>query len=212
MFIVFEGIDGSGKDTQLEKLFNWLSKNTSKKIIREREPTLETKEGRELIKLLKGDIDHSNSETILDLYLADRFQHIKKIKDLIKQNYWVLCSRYDLSSYAYQSINFSEDSKKLLDFFESLYLRHDYGDDGCMIPDLTLFFSLPNQTALDRINKRKVHHGFEKQEVLTKVEANYQKAITFIQAKDHREIKILDARQEVDEIFLEIKEVFKDKL
>ena len=83
-FIVFEGIDGCGKTTQIHEIYNWLNQskfisNTSS-IIKTREPggSLLGEQLRELI-LSNNDDNAPSKLTELLLYAADRTEHVTKI-------------------------------------------------------------------------------------------------------------------------------------
>lgn len=103
MFIVLEGLDGSGKTTQLKKLTGYIaSKYPDKKLIITREPGGSYNEVGEQIRnvLLNNDM---NDYTRALLYAASRYEHQLKIKEWLKKGYIVLCDRYIYSSLAYQS-------------------------------------------------------------------------------------------------------------
>lgn len=102
-FIVFEGLDGSGKTTLMKKLSSLLDQRSISHIIT-REPggTPMGQELREIILRRDGDSPCARAELLL--YLADRAQHVdKKIKPALANNQWVLSDRYTASSVAFQS-------------------------------------------------------------------------------------------------------------
>ena len=102
-FIVFEGLDGSGKTTLMRKLSHALDLRSVKHIIT-REPggTPLGDELREIILRKNGDTPCPRAELLL--YEAVRAQHVdKKIKPALANNEWVLCDRYTASSVAFQS-------------------------------------------------------------------------------------------------------------
>ena len=83
-FIVLEGIDGCGKTTQINELFNWLPKsgliNKKVNLIKTREPGGSIL-GREIRDMILNK-NKSNSPSILTellLYYADRAEHISKV-------------------------------------------------------------------------------------------------------------------------------------
>lgn len=219
MVLVFEGIDGSGKDTQMGLAVDWIKAQTSLaigEIFIESEPTCDSEVGRELHRLLEqrgeGSIDVLDQKLILDLYLQDRFIHSHKLRHLTKRGL-VFLSRYDLSSYAYQSLHLND--KELEGFFEEIYLKHRYLDvNGCLIPDLTLFFILKPEMAISRIRKRdetKVK-GYEKLKVLDKVEKRYERAVDYLRKKDGRKIAVLNASVSLEEVSHQVKEIIIQRL
>ena len=105
-FIVFEGIEGSGKSYQIKKLYNNLKKKGFK-IIKTREPggTIGAERIRKLILkdyFGKNKIKFDKYTDTL-LYLAARNEHIKKkIEPALKKKKIVLCDRFIDSTFAYQ--------------------------------------------------------------------------------------------------------------
>jgi dTMP kinase len=97
--IIFEGMDGCGKSTQLNMALRAL---TSKgyRVINTREPG-GTPISEEIRKLLKSNIPMDKS-TEAYLFAASRNEHNLQIKKWIEQGYIVLCDRHYLTSYAYQ--------------------------------------------------------------------------------------------------------------
>lgn len=112
--IVFEGVEGSGKSTQLSRLEHWLHHHPAfqklqayeivPEIIVTREPG-----GTELGKALRALLLDSElsmqlgARAELLLYAADRAQHIEEvIQPALRQGSWVLCDRFIDSTVAYQ--------------------------------------------------------------------------------------------------------------
>lgn len=112
--IVFEGVEGSGKSTQLPKLQHWLSAQPRFQqlqstgivpdVVVTREPG-GTALGRSLrALLLEGDADTAlGARAELLLYAADRAQHVEEvIRPALDAGSWVLCDRFIDSTVAYQ--------------------------------------------------------------------------------------------------------------
>ena len=102
-FIVFEGLDGSGKTTLMKKLSSLLDQSSIPHIIT-REPggTPLGDEIRELILRKTGDAPSPRTELLL--YEASRAQHVdKKIRPALDSGKWVLCDRFTASSMAFQA-------------------------------------------------------------------------------------------------------------
>jgi len=99
-FIVFEGIDGSGKTTQMLKTIDLLKDH--KTLFVTKEPsTLKT--GKLIKQLLKKDQDpKANAEKYVYLYTKDRAEHNKIILKQLNQRHTVICDRYYYSTIAYQ--------------------------------------------------------------------------------------------------------------
>lgn len=215
MFIVFEGIDGSGKDTQVRRYGEWLEEQGTR-VAYEVEPTQDSDAGREIYALLErsegsgATIDELDTEEVLRLYLDDRYSHTKKIRKLLAAGKVVISSRYDISSYAYQTIN--TDSVDLKTDFERIYKLHQYSEKT-LIPTHTFYFSLSVNTAWERIEARfkesGMRHGFEKIAVLQKVEERYLAAIDYIRSRDERTIVVIDATRSPEEITAEIRGIME---
>ncbi|MDH3776874.1 MAG: dTMP kinase, partial [Desulfobulbaceae bacterium] len=99
LFIVFEGIDGTGKSTQLHLLAEKL-RQLGYAVVATREPT-NGPYGQKIRKLFvdRGSV---SQEEELELFIADRDQHVKEIiKPALSDGCVVICDRYYLSTIAY---------------------------------------------------------------------------------------------------------------
>ena len=195
-FIVFEGIDGSGTTTQLNKLLK-LCDDRNIKAIGTQEPTASP------IGLLIRDFLNKRqdfaSETIVRLFATDRCQHIYG-KDGIIENTekgFLVCSdRYLFSSLAYQG--FGEEKAKVIKQNEDFPL-----------PAILFFLDIEPEKALQRIEKRgNTKELYENINFLTKVRNNYLEIIEFYRSH-HPEMKIfiLDATESEEDIAKRIEEV-----
>lgn len=140
-FIVLEGIDGSGKGTQLELLREALEAR-GHKVWLTREPS-ESPIGRMIRQGLTGG-ERFDEATMALLFAADRLVHIDEVRVHLDQGDIVLCDRYILSSLAYNSQSLS------LEWILSLNKEADKR----LHPDLTLLFDLSSQEAMHRIDLR----------------------------------------------------------
>lgn len=101
MFITFEGIDGSGKTTQLRRLGSYLEGH-GQSVILSREPG-----GTGLAEAIRHTLLHAEghieARAELLLFGAARAQHVQEIiRPALQRNQWVLCDRFGDSSVAYQ--------------------------------------------------------------------------------------------------------------
>ncbi len=103
LFLTLEGIDGCGKSTQARLLRDFLSKRYGEeKVVWTREPGGWPGSACLREMLLSKELDHPWTEVFL--FLADRFEHVKKvIEPAIFSGIHVLCERYDDSTLAYQA-------------------------------------------------------------------------------------------------------------
>ncbi len=150
MFISFEGLDFSGKSTQLRLLRQYLeNKNRKVKLIREPGGTIISEKIRDL--LLDKKNDNMCDETELLLFAASRAQLIKEvIVPNLENGYLVLSDRFHHSSLAYQGYGRGIS----VEFIENL-MEFVVKDAK---PDVTFFIDIP----VEEINKRKSLSLFER--------------------------------------------------
>jgi dTMP kinase len=146
MFITFEGIEGCGKTTQIQRLAQKLKKQGLPIIL-----TLEpggTEIGKKIRRILLDSRNtHLSSLTELLLYEADRAQHIAEIiKPAIGSGKWVLCDRFYDATVVYQGIARGQDR----DLIELLNKKVT----SDIQPDLTFLLDCPVEIGLDRALKR----------------------------------------------------------
>lgn len=107
MFLVFEGLDGSGKSTLMKNLKSWLEDQGGKNVYMTREPggTPLGEEVRQILLEIKKDAQFEISPRAeLLLYEASRAQHVEQvIKPKLKAHEVVLCDRFTASSVAFQA-------------------------------------------------------------------------------------------------------------
>lgn len=160
-FVVFEGIDGCGKSTALEALYDFLWNETTDSIRVGTEPT--SYESGELIrKALGGSLEGISSEILLGMFLADRAIHQKEISIANVRRSWYLCDRYIYSNMVYNAKD-DEDMKRI-EKLNSKFIQ----------PDVVFYIDTPVETCLDRIARRNGKKEiFENKEKLTEVKRRY---------------------------------------
>ena len=201
-FIVFEGIDGSGKSTQMKKL----SESLAAKGIKSRltlEPTYGMI-GTVLHDILSGKIK-ADPKVTAALFVADRLDHITNEGDgvlpSLEKGETVICDRYYFSSYAYQSTEVPSDWVVNANSLCADALR----------PDCTIFIDITPQTAMERIlANRDTVEIYETEEKLTKVRDAYFAA--FEKMKNCETVKIINGERPVDEIAAEIEGYVLEKI
>ena len=147
-FIVIEGIDGCGKTTQIEAIYNWLPSSgimgKKSKIIKTREPG-GTKFGEKIREILL-DNNKNNSPadlTELLLYAADRAEHISKIiSPELNKNNWVICDRFAGSTLAYQGYGRNLD-KTIIKQLELIVCQAEE-------PDITFLLDISPEESISR--------------------------------------------------------------
>ncbi len=146
LFLVFEGVDGSGTTTQVEYLCKFL-KNRGHEVIRTREPGgTPLSEGiRHLV--LDPNWKETSFLTELFLYAASRAQHVEElIAPALEQGCIVICDRFTASSVAYQSFGRGLD-RGLVEKVNEMAM-------GSCIPDMTIFLRISVEEALRRRVRR----------------------------------------------------------
>lgn len=149
--LVLEGIDGSGKSTQIElikKYFN--EKNIKNEHIHF--PIYNDNEASNIIaQYLRGelgDLKTVNPFFVANIFAMDRFLYLPKLYKKLLTNDIIILDRYVFSSMAYQGAKFDDNKlsstiKKWIYDFEFNFLKLPY-------PDLTIFFDVP----IEEISKR----------------------------------------------------------
>lgn len=194
MFIVFEWVDGAGKDTQLNKTFEYLwEKNKDLEIWKTKEPNKRTTAWREILKKLKTkDIPW---EEALTLFVQDREEQTQRREEIVKHS-CILCSRFDYSTYVYQWLQGMS--------FEEVYAAHNY--DRILIPDITFIFHLRKENIKKRLDTRGWESEFfEKIDFLEKANEKYLEVAKKLGAE--RKIFLVDANGTIDEVFEKVKKV-----
>ncbi|KKZ15152.1 MAG: thymidylate kinase [Candidatus Synechococcus spongiarum 142] len=145
-FLVVEGIDGSGKSSQVERLRHWLPRSrlmpAGARLLVTREPG-GTPLGKQLYPILLNRQLTVHSRAELLLFAADRAQHVEaQIRPALNAGHWVLSDRFSGSTVAYQGYG-RGCSLELIHTLEQVAT-------GGLTPDLTLWLDLPPQQARAR--------------------------------------------------------------
>lgn len=194
MFITFEGVEGSGKSTQIKSLKSYLE-NNGFQVLLTREPggSILGNKIRELI-LDPGQEDKPADLTELLLYIADRAHHVATvIEPALKNNTVVLCDRYTDSTIAYQGYARGFDLKKL-EYLNKIAT-------GGLKPSLTIVMDLDPEIGLTRVKKSRNQLVFDRLEA-EKLEFHQKVRKGFIQIarKEPGRVKLIDASQAQEEI------------
>lgn len=197
-FIVFEGGEGSGKSTILEKIYQWLIDENSK-VIKTREPggIRIAEQIREIILSSENEMLDGKTEALL--FAAARRQHlVEKVIPALAEGKVVLCDRFVDSSLAYQGYARGFG-------IEEIYNINLFAIDDCK-PDLTILFDIEPSIGLDRIKKnssREVNRlDKEKLEFHNKVREGYHEVL-----KINSKMVKVDASKSIEEVFEEVKEI-----
>jgi len=196
IFITFEGIDGSGKTTQIELLNSFL-KQSGFDVVLTREPG-GTDIGDKIRKIL---LDSKNTgmsyraETLL--FLASRAELVSKvIQPSLDQGKIVICDRFFDSTIAYQGIARQLGAEKILDM--SLWATEN------IIPDLTFLLSIDVWECENRIkNGKKKKDRIEKEEIdfKSKIQEGYMQ----LAGKNKERFVIVDGCLDIESVFAVVK-------
>ena len=142
MFITLEGIEGSGKTTQLDRLAVFLEDN-GMKCVTTRQPG-GTVIGENIRSILLNPANHTlQPMTELLLYLADRAQHIDEIiRPALAAGKTVICDRYFDATLVYQGYARGLSVQLLLELHQILFDN--------LKPDVTLLLDLSPRQGLER--------------------------------------------------------------
>ena len=191
-FITFEGIDGSGKSTQMRMIANVL-RLRGLEVVTTREPG-GTPLGKRLRAALLDSQEQVDPLAELLLYAADRAQHVRTLlRPALETGHIVLSDRYADATVAYQGAGRGFAPEVIA---EVVALA-----TGGLKPDLTLIFDLPVAAAVTRANRR-THDGhmrdrldIEDAEFYTRVRDAYLQ----IAAAEPERVRIIDASGSVEE-------------
>ena len=195
MFITFEGVEGSGKTTQIESVGAALEEKGHSVTVT-REPG-GTKTGENIRQLLLDSLDGSvGQETELLLYMASRAQHVRDvIRPALSSGAVVLCDRFADATLAYQSggRGLPEDTVTELNVLAT----------GGVGPNLTVLLDIPEEEGLARARGR----GGE----LDRMEReggsflrDVRKAYLEIARRDPGRVKVIDATLPAEQVTGEI--------
>jgi len=187
-FIAFEGIDGSGKSTQVKLLAQRLEK-AGLKVHATFEPT-ESPMG----KIIRDVFNHrmeADHRTIAALFVADRLDHLLNktngILKMLDEGYTVITDRYYLSSYAYQSPYMDLDWVIAANSLSANLLR----------PDLNIYIDISPEISIERLNKgRSSIELYETLENLQNVRGKYFEIMDLL--KDEEKFLVTDGNRSAD--------------
>ena len=201
-FISFEGIDGSGKSTQIQRLADFL-RSLSFDIVVTREPggSVGGEEIRKL--LLQGDVDRWSAETEILLFTAARRDHLERIiLPAMKNGQIVICDRFTDSTRMYQGMR-GPKLKKLVDMLDKEVIAHD--------PDLTILIDIDPEIGLRRAKSRKtVEERFE--DFGLELQKKMRKGFIDLSNQFSSRISVIDGLQSEDKVSKEICSLVKAKL
>ncbi len=190
LFIVIEGIDGTGKSTQVKRLGEWFEKQ-GREVVLSREPT-DGPWGRKLRE--SAATGRLSPEDELRYFLNDRRQHVEeKIQTSLAAGKVVILDRYYFSTMAYQGAR----------GFDPIEIRR-MNEEFAPVPDLLIILDLDVDTAHQRIGHRgDCTNEFEKKESLQKCRE------IFLSLRNEPFARVIDSNGSLDEVAARILEIFQ---
>lgn len=199
VFIVFEGIDGSGKSTQIRLLSERLRKEAVP-FYTTMEPT-DSPIGSLIHQIMTGRVK-TDTKVIAALFAADRLDHllndVNGILYKIEDGTAVIMDRYYFSSYAYQSVDLSMD----------WVIQTNEPSRDILKPTVHLFLDIDPDLALERIAKNRFQKElFEDRERLIRVRQQYMEAFEKQHSTEH--VVIIDGNRNEDAVAAEVWDAVK---
>jgi dTMP kinase len=181
LFIVIEGIDGTGKSTQVRRLGEWFEAQ-GREVVLSREPT-DQPWGKKLRE--SAGTGRLSPEDELQYFLNDRRQHVDElIKPALAEGKVVILDRYYFSTMAYQGSR----------GFDPAEIRRK-NEEFAPVPDLLLILDLDVDMALARIGARgDTANEFEKRDSLQRCRE------IFLSLKDEPFARLIGTAGSVDEV------------
>ncbi len=201
MFITFEGIDGSGKSTQMGFCRDVLQAAGHETLLTRNPGGTELGQG--LRQILLHHPGYVSPTCELLLYIADRAQHMDEVVlPALEAGKFVLCDRHLDSTVAYQGYGRDLD-RAMIDRLNAIATHGRK-------PELTLLFHGPPEKLLERVSRRGKADRLEREELdfYEKVADGY---LALAEAEPER-FAVLDALQPIDTLHREIIAVLNDRL
>lgn len=199
LFITFEGGDGAGKTTQIERVRQWFEERGHTVLVT-REPG-GTQMGTELRRLVQNGPEDVDPRTEALLYAADRAYHVAtKIRPALEAGVVVLGDRYIDSSVAYQGAarSLGVDEIRVLSEWATCGLQ----------PDLTFLLDLPPQVGASRRQGTPDRMERESADFHRRVRTEYLK----IADENIDRVVVIDAVGTPDEVFAELRGVLEERI
>ena len=200
MFITFEGIEGSGKTTQMARLGDWLE-SQGKSVVLTKEPG-GTELGMKIRKMIldpETKVHHNLTE--LMLFIGDRLEHIAQcIQPALDAGEVVICDRYSDSTYAYQRGGRNVPEQHIQDMNTLVGLK----------PDITCLLDLDIEEGLRRAKQRAALDRFEQEDMA--FHQAVRNAYLEIAKKETERIHVIDVNnQSPDQVFESILPIIKTR-
>ena len=200
-YIVLEGIDGSGKTTQIDRLYDYFKKQ-GKEVVRTREPRKDEGLIGELIQKILNGKTKVPSVAIQYLFSADRgMHHAELIEPSLKEGKIVISDRCFWSAVPYGVLDLEQDfddntAKYILVSQSILSMYHQF-----ITPDITIYLDIPVERAMERLdNQDHAKEIYEEEKKILKAKEGYD----WLLKEFPEEFKVIDGTKSVEEVTTEI--------
>ncbi|MBE7068109.1 MAG: dTMP kinase [Clostridiales bacterium] len=198
-FIVFEGIDGSGKSTQIKLLSQYLKEKNVPFYIT-REPT-DSPFGALAHQCMTGRID-TDDKTIASVCVADRIDHIfnktNGLLEKINNGVTVISDRYYFSNYAYQGVYMP---------LEWLIEANKFSAEA-LKPDVNIYIDVEAKVSAKRLQSRGDKERYEEENTMFHIREKYFEA--FDRLKDAENVRVVQSQKEPMQTQMLIREVIDE--
>jgi dTMP kinase len=206
-FITFEGIDGSGKTTQLRLLSKWL-REQGRETVEAMEPG-GTAIGQQVRRIL---LDPANAEiqarTELLLYFASRAQNVEQvIRPALEAGRVVLCDRFTDSTLVYQGCGRGLDTNVILEL--------DRIACQGLTPDITVLIDIDIATSLARARRRNERAGRTEARIDEESEAFHERVrqgYLALAGREKRRFVVIDGCAPAGDVAARIREAIEDRV
>ena len=156
-FVVIEGLDGSGKSTQIKMLRSYLELKNVKYQYLHFPRTDSPVYGDLISRFLRGELGENNSINpylIAMIYAGDRANAGNMLRKWKEEGFFILVDRYVLSNIAYQGakISLPEDQMKLKNWILDL----EYKYNNIPVPDVNIFLDVPFKFTEKQLTKPRI--------------------------------------------------------
>ncbi|MBI4089410.1 MAG: dTMP kinase [Candidatus Levybacteria bacterium] len=197
LYVAIEGIDGSGKTTQVKKITDYF-KSQGKKVVQVREPRKEGVIGDIVQKVLTGKLKMP-SRALQYLFSTDRVLNQEEVViPALRKGHVVISDRCFWSAIVYGILDKTgaaydyKETDFMLVVHSILSMYHQF-----IVPNYTFYLKISLETALSRIKKKDdVKEIYEDHEKLKKVIEGYN----WLSEKFAREIIVVDGEKSVEEV------------
>jgi dTMP kinase len=196
-FITIEGMDGSGKTTQVNNLVESLNRKGIKAVFT-KEPT-DGEIGKMIRTILAGKVKIP-PVAFQYLFVADRAVHQEEIIRELKKGTYVICDRYFWSALVYGMLDVgavdTSEKKRLMTSYSILSMYHKF-----LVPDYTFYLSISVNEVMKRIKKSRDELSiYETRAKIDKLRTGYE----WLSKNFPKEITRIDGEREIREITGEI--------